>query len=143
MGVWFSFTDERLISPIPAQFVGARNYARLLQVSILTVDPLVDPATSQPAAGQTRECAVPGYLHVYPGSQRYPQYFELEQWFSVDLGNHRYVVLAHDPNLPALHLQQYLLCAGGYSAANGIGIAPGTTGQSETEGAELFPYHLL
>src|SRR5260221_715351 len=48
MGVWFSFTDERLISPTPAQFVGTRNYARLLQVSILTLDPLVDPATNQP-----------------------------------------------------------------------------------------------
>src|SRR5438874_11985948 len=47
MGVVYSFTDQRLISPEPAQNIGAKNYSRLLQVSILRLDPLVDPATNQ------------------------------------------------------------------------------------------------
>jgi multiple sugar transport system permease protein len=97
MGVWFSFTDERLISPTPAQFVGTRNYARLLQVSILTLDPLVDPATNQPLRDKHGNVRYPPIFTFTQNAQRYPQYFEQEQWFSVDLGNHRYVVLAHDP----------------------------------------------
>src|SRR5438552_15233444 len=48
MGVAFSFTDERLVSPAPAQFIGTKNYSQMLQVSILTLGPLVDPTTNQP-----------------------------------------------------------------------------------------------
>jgi multiple sugar transport system permease protein len=97
MGVWFSFTDQRLISPTPAQFVGTRNYARLLQVSILTEDPLVDPATNQPLRNKNGNVQYPPTFTFTQNAQKYPQYFELAAWFSVDLGNHRYVVLAHDP----------------------------------------------
>ncbi len=97
MGVWFSFTDQRLISPTPAQFVGTRNYARLLQVSVLTVDPLVDPATNQPLRDKHGNVRYPPTFTFTQNAQKYPQYFEMQQWFSVDLGNHRYVVLAHDP----------------------------------------------
>ena len=56
MGILFSFTDQRLVSPNPAQFVGTRNYERLLGVSLLTLDPIVDPQTGQPqrdAQGQS------------------------------------------------------------------------------------------
>ncbi len=97
MGVAFSFTDQRLISPTPAQFVGTRNYSRLLQVSILTLDPLVDPATNQPLRDKNGKVQYPPIFTFTQNVQKYPQYFEQEAWFSVDLGNHRYVVLAHDP----------------------------------------------
>src|SRR5260370_33860414 len=59
MGIAFSFTDQRLISPTPAQFVGTRNYARLLQVSILTLDPRVDPATNQPLTDKNGKVQYP------------------------------------------------------------------------------------
>ena len=97
MGIAFSFTDQRLISPTPAQFVGTRNYARLLQVSILTLDPLVDPATNQPLRDKNGKVQYPPVYTFTQNARKYPQYFELATSFSVDLGNHRYVVLAHDP----------------------------------------------
>jgi multiple sugar transport system permease protein len=97
MGIAFSFTDQRLISPTPAQFVGTRNYARLLQVSILTLDPLVNPATNQPLRDKNGKVQYPPVYTFTQNARKYPQYFELETSFSVDLGNHRYVVLAHDP----------------------------------------------
>jgi multiple sugar transport system permease protein len=97
MGVVFSFTDERLVSPVPAQFIGAKNYSQLLQVSILTLDPLVDPTTHQLERDQNGQMVYPPLRGFLQDQQKYPQYFQLEQWFSVNLGNHRYVVLAHDP----------------------------------------------
>src|SRR5436309_60500 len=97
MGVAYSFTDERLVSPVPAQFIGAKNYSRLLQVSILTLDPLVDPTTHQPERDKNGHLLYPSLRTFIQDEQKYPQYFQLEQWFSVNLGNQRYVVLAHDP----------------------------------------------
>ena len=97
MGVAFSFTDERLISPVPAQYIGAKNYSQLLQVSILTLDPLVDPTTHQPARDKNGHLLYPSLRTFIRDEQKYPQYFQLEQWFSVNLGNQHYVVLAHDP----------------------------------------------
>ncbi len=97
MGFWFSFNDQRLISPEPTQFVGMRNYSRLIQVSILTLDPLVDPTTKQPLRDKAGTIQYPPFRTFTHDQQKYPQYFELESWFTVDLANHRYVVLAQDP----------------------------------------------
>jgi multiple sugar transport system permease protein len=97
MGVFYSFTDQRLISPTPAQAIGTRNYSRLLQVSILTLDPLVDHATNQVRHDTHGNVLYPSIRAFTHNEQKYPQYFQLEEWFSVNLGNHRYVVLAHDP----------------------------------------------
>lgn len=97
MGVWFSFTDQRLISPEPTKLVGMRNYSRLLQVSILTLDPLVDPTTKQPLRDKNGNMQYPSFRALTHDQQKYPQYFEMEDWFTVDLANHRYVVLATDP----------------------------------------------
>ncbi|HYK86541.1 MAG TPA: sugar ABC transporter permease [Ktedonobacteraceae bacterium] len=97
MGVAYSFTDERLISPVPAQYIGAKNYSQLLQVSILTLDPLVDSTTNQLRHDAHGKLLYPPLRTYIQNEQKYPRYFQLEQWFSLDLCNHRYVVLAHDP----------------------------------------------
>ncbi len=97
MGVIYSFTDQRLISPEPAQNIGSRNYTRLLQVSILPLDPVVDPTTHQVRRDAHGNVLYPSIRTFTHNEQKYPQYFQLEQWFSLDLGDHRYVVLAHDP----------------------------------------------
>lgn len=97
MGVFYSFTDERLVSPVPAQFIGAKNYAQLLQVSVLTVDPLVNPTTHQPERDSHGHLLYPALRTFTQDEQKYPQYFQLEQWFAVNVGSQHYVVLAHDP----------------------------------------------
>ena len=97
MGVAFSFTDERLVSPVPAQFIGTKNYSQMLQVSILTLDPVVDPTTNQPRHDAHGNLLYPSVRTFTQNEQKYPQYFQLEQLFSVNLGNQRFVVLAHDP----------------------------------------------
>src|SRR6188768_958258 len=44
-----SFTNQRLLSANPAEFVGTDNFARLLTVQLLTLEPELDPASGQPA----------------------------------------------------------------------------------------------
>src|ERR1700694_5196348 len=87
MGVVYSFTDQRLISPEPAQFIGAKNYARLLQVSVLRVDPLLNPTTHQPAHDKNGQVLYPSLRTFTQNQQKYPQYFQLEQLFSLNIGS--------------------------------------------------------
>lgn len=97
MGIVYSFTNERLISPVPAQYIGGENYAHLLQISILTLDPLIDPKTGQVERDTHGHVLYPTVRVFTQNQQKYPQYFQLEEWFSIDQGNHHYVVLAYDP----------------------------------------------
>ncbi len=41
---WLSLTNQRLVSPNPTEFVGLKNYADLLSVSVLTLEPERDEA---------------------------------------------------------------------------------------------------
>ena len=45
-GIYYSFTNQRLISANPTEWVGLRNYQRLL-ASLSVLDPVVDPATGE------------------------------------------------------------------------------------------------
>jgi multiple sugar transport system permease protein len=97
MGIWFSFTDQRLVSPKPAEFVGVRNYDRLLKVAVLALDPVVDATTHQVQRDEAGNIQYPRSREYTRDEQKYPQYFGLTEWFSVDFGDKRYVVLAGDP----------------------------------------------
>ena len=72
----FAFTNQRLISPNPTEYVGARNFARLLTVRTLTVEPERDEAGSQfltkTGATPTHVCATsPATTPITPISKGY------------------------------------------------------------------------
>jgi ABC-type sugar transport system permease subunit len=98
LGIWYSFTDQRLISPKPAEFVGLRNYERMLKLSLLTLDPLVDEETGEYQRDETGNLEFPRSRQYTRDEENYPQYAGLREWFKVDVGNRRYVVLAGDPD---------------------------------------------
>lgn len=90
----FSFTNQRLISPNPTEFVGLANYAQLLDLGLLTVEPLRDEA---------------GQIIVKDGAPEYPSVRSLtrnnpdrpdlagmREWFSFSWGDSRAYVLARD-----------------------------------------------
>jgi multiple sugar transport system permease protein len=97
MGVLFSFTDQRLVSPKPAEFVGTRNYERLLRLAVLPLDPVVDPQTGQPQRDESGNVQFPRSREFTRNAEQYPQYADLTEWFSIDSGGRRYVVLSGDP----------------------------------------------
>ena len=89
-GIGYSFTDQRLISANPTEFVGLRNYLRLLRLGILPLEAQVDTTTGQLTFPRSRTFT--------RDEDKYPQYAGLTEWFAIDRGTTRYVILAGDPN---------------------------------------------
>jgi multiple sugar transport system permease protein len=82
----FSLTNQRFVSPTPAEFVGAANYERLLALSVLELDPV---GTS--AAGELE------YPRVRSVIRDMPSLAGFTEWFSFDIVGKRVSVLATDP----------------------------------------------
>lgn len=95
MAVVFSFTNQRLVSPNPTEFVGTRNYERLFGMATLTLE------AEQDDAG---EVIMKDGAPVYPrlrgysrDKETYPEYFRKRELFSFQRsGNRRTYVLASD-----------------------------------------------
>jgi multiple sugar transport system permease protein len=97
-GIGYSFTDQRLISPNPTQFVGLRNYTRMVRLAVLPLDPLVDEKTGQPQRDENGQWLYPRSRQFTRDETKYPQYAGLTEWFNLHIANRRYVILAGDPS---------------------------------------------
>ncbi len=96
-GIGFSFTNQRLISANPTEWVGLRNYSRLVRMSVLPVEPVVDEATGEPLLDEEGELQYPRSREFTRDNENYPQYDGLTEWFPIDWRGTRYYVLAADP----------------------------------------------
>lgn len=81
-GISYSFTNQRLISGKPTEFVGLRNYARLLKVNTLMLEPLKD-AAGQPERGAAGELQYPRSREFTRNTAKYPQYEGMREWFTL------------------------------------------------------------
>jgi multiple sugar transport system permease protein len=97
LAIYYSFTNQRLISGNPTEFVGLRNYQRLLTLSTLTVDPVIDEATGEPARDENGNLIFPRSRDFTRDEEAYPQYAGLREWFTVEIGGRLTYVLAGDP----------------------------------------------
>ncbi len=93
-GVYWSFTNKRLISPLPTQYVGLRNYQNLLGVQIVSLEPEIDQATGQVRTDADGNKIFPRARSIIRGN---PTYQGFREWFSFDALGNRYVVIARDP----------------------------------------------
>ena len=95
MAFGLSLTNQRLISPNPAEFVGFRNFERLLGIGFLTLEPVRDDVGAIRLKG-----GEPEYPRVRSFTRRNPDYPHLDrmrEWFRVGLsGERQFVVLARD-----------------------------------------------
>jgi multiple sugar transport system permease protein len=90
-----SFTNQRLISPNPTEFVGLDNYQRLLTVQVLTLEPLVDEA-GVPLLDEDGNLTYERVRTFTRNNPDYPQYEGLQQWRAFDVGDTKVVILAGD-----------------------------------------------
>jgi len=93
----FSFTNQRLVSPNPTQWVGMDNFKSLLGVGIIALSPLKDDATGEVKKddkGAPQYPATRSYTRNNPG---HPYYSGMRDWFSLDLAGTRYAFVAADP----------------------------------------------
>ena len=92
-----SLTNQRLISPNPAEWVGLRNFNQLLTLRTFTLDPVVDEATGEFVVDEDGAIEYPALRDYTRGNPDYPQLDGLRELFSWKQGNTRVFLLASDP----------------------------------------------
>jgi multiple sugar transport system permease protein len=90
-----SFTNQRLVSPNPTEFVGLRNFEQLLSVGVLPLEPERD-ASGEIVRDDTGAASYPAIRSFTRNNPDYPQYSGMREWFSLQLGDTRHAVLAKD-----------------------------------------------
>ncbi len=93
--VGFSFTNQRLISPNPTEFVGLRNYKRMMTMRTFTLEPTLD-ATGNPVLDENGDYTyerLRGYTRNNPD---YPQLNGLREYKSWQVGQNRLYLLVSD-----------------------------------------------
>ncbi|MEO5806504.1 sugar ABC transporter permease [Devosia sp.] len=91
-----SFTNQRLVSPNPTEFVGTRNFESLLGVGILTLQPDLDSTSKQVLRDATGAASYPAVRGFTRNNPDYPQYDGMREMTSLQFGDTRVVVLARD-----------------------------------------------
>jgi multiple sugar transport system permease protein len=96
LAFYFSFTNQRFISPNAAEYVGLENYRQLLNMGVLTIQPERDPATNEILKEPDGSIKYPSVRSFTRNNPDYPQYQGMREWFSWGSGDSRKVVLASD-----------------------------------------------
>lgn len=91
-----SFTNERLVSGNETEWVGARNFTKLLEVRYLTLDPVVDEATGEVERDEDGNVVYPAVRDFTRNNPDHPNLDGLQEWFTFGIGDTRYVILAGD-----------------------------------------------
>jgi multiple sugar transport system permease protein len=95
LAFFYAFTNQRLISPNPTEYVGLANFKQLLTVNVLFLDPIVDQ-TGQPVLDEKGNRTYPSERQYTRNNPNYPQYNGLQKWTAWDIGETRWVLLAGD-----------------------------------------------
>jgi len=96
MAFGLAFTNQRLISPNPTEFVGLRNFERLLSLRILPLEPILDETTGTPILDEEGNLTYPRVREFTRNNPDYPQYQGMQEWFAIPAGETRYTILAGD-----------------------------------------------
>ncbi|HRE29719.1 MAG TPA: sugar ABC transporter permease [Anaerolineales bacterium] len=96
MAFGLAFTNQRLISPNPTEFVGLRNFERLLTVRPLVLQPVVDPATGVAVLDEDGQTTYPAVRTYTRNNPEYPQFDGLQEWTTWSWGDDKLVWLAGD-----------------------------------------------
>ncbi|TCS62838.1 carbohydrate ABC transporter permease [Primorskyibacter sedentarius] len=91
---YLSLTNQRLVSPNEAQFVGLENYRNLLSVAVVTLEPETDDA-GQIVRDEDGEIEYPR-VRTITRSDEFPQYRGMGEWFRWHWGDTAKVVIASD-----------------------------------------------
>lgn len=92
----FSFTNQRLFSPNPTEYVGLRNFQQLLTVRPLVLSPMTDPETGLALRDDTGALVYPRLRDFTRNNPDYPQLAGLREWLTWNLGERRLYLLASD-----------------------------------------------
>lgn len=92
-----SFTNQRLVSPNPTEFVGLRNYENLLTLRFFTLEPERDEGTGEILRDEDGQIDYPRLRTFTRNNPDYPELDGMREWQSWQVGEDRLVLLAQDP----------------------------------------------
>ena len=95
LAFWFSFTNQRLISPNPTQFVGTSNFEQLLGVGALVLEP-EKAADGSLVLNDSGELSYPRVREFTRNNPDFQHLNGMREWFGWDWGNSKVLVLARD-----------------------------------------------
>jgi multiple sugar transport system permease protein len=95
MAFGLSFTNQRLISPNPTEFVGMRNFSRLLTMKIIKLTPLKEESTNQYQRDPEGNLIYPELRDITrnPDSPELKGLREFKSWYKDDV---KVVLMARD-----------------------------------------------
>jgi multiple sugar transport system permease protein len=96
MAFGLAFTNQRLISPNPTEFVGTRNFKRLLTIKYMTLDPIVDEGTGEPQQDEDGNLIYPRVREFTRNNPEYPNLDGMQEWTSWIWGDTKWVLLSGD-----------------------------------------------
>jgi multiple sugar transport system permease protein len=134
----FAFTNQRLISPNPAEYVGFRNFSRLLTVRTLTLDPIVDEASDEPVLDEEGNLTYPRVREFTRKNPEYPQYDGLQEWTSWNWGQTRWVLLAGDAVFMKSLINTFTFALVVVPVQGGLGLLLALIINQRTPGINIF-----
>jgi multiple sugar transport system permease protein len=96
--IWFSLTNQRLISPNPPSFMGLSNYVDLLSIGTIVLEPERD-ATGAIIRDDAGDITYPRLRNFTRNNPDYPHLQGMREWFGWQTGPNdelRRVILAKD-----------------------------------------------
>lgn len=96
LAIVFSFTNQRLLSPNPTEFVGLRNYDRLLSVTVVPIQAEKTEA-GQPVLDAQGQPQYPRLRSVVRGNPAYVGYEDYREVSALNVDGTRYTLVAKDP----------------------------------------------
>lgn len=94
MALILTFSNQKLLSPNDAEFVGLRNYDRLLAMTILVQKAKTDPDSGNVVRDDEGELVFPRIRDVTRKVEKYEDFRPFTEW---TMGERRVVLLAKDP----------------------------------------------
>ncbi|MEO0564501.1 MAG: sugar ABC transporter permease, partial [Chloroflexota bacterium] len=91
-----SFTNQRLVSPNPTEFVGTSNFTDLLSLRFFTLEPERDATTGEVLRDEDGNIKYPRLRNFTRNNPDYPQLDGMQEWRSWQSGENRTVLLASD-----------------------------------------------
>jgi multiple sugar transport system permease protein len=132
-----SFTNQRLVSPNPTEFIGTANYERLLTIQLLTLDPVVDEA-GVPILDEDGNYTYERVRTYTRDNPDHPQYDGLQQWRSFQIGEQLLVILAGDAVFITSLINTFLFALLIVPVQGGLGLLLALIINKRIRGVNLF-----
>lgn len=134
----FAFTNQRLISPNPTEFVGTRNFERLLTVRVLPLSPLVDEATGEPVRDESGQLTYPRVREFTRNNPQHPELEGLQEWTAWTWVDTRWVLLAGDAVFMKSLVNTFTFALVVVPIQGGLGLLLALIVNQRTAGVNIF-----